>query len=59
MDMKIFTHVPNLVSYCKINLDHYTYMKKNGNIPPNHNFSSFLRSKKASSANFECKFLRV
>ena len=27
--------------------------------PPNHNFTSFLRSKIASSANFESKFLKM
>jgi hypothetical protein len=59
MDMKIFKHVPNSIRYLKINLDHYTYMRKNGDIPPpNHNIASFFRSKKASSANFERKFLR-
>jgi hypothetical protein len=59
MDMKIFKHVPNSLRYWKINLDHYTYMRKNGDIPPNYNFTSFLRSKQASLANFERKFLRV
>jgi hypothetical protein len=60
MDMKFFKHVPNSLRYWKINLDHYTYMKKNGDIPPpNHNFTTFLRSKKAISAKFEHKFLRV
>jgi hypothetical protein len=34
MDMKFFKHVPNSLRYWKINLDHYTYMKKNGDIPP-------------------------
>ena len=56
MDMKFFKHVPNSLRYWKIKLDHYTYMKKS---PPNHIFTSFLRSKKASSSKFECKFLRV
>jgi hypothetical protein len=60
MDMKFFKHVPNSLRYRKINLDHYTYMRKNGDIPPpNHNFTSFLRSKIVSSVNFERKFLRV
>jgi hypothetical protein len=60
MDMKIFKHVPKSLRYWKINLDHYTYIRKNGDIPPpNHNFTSFLRSKKTSLANFEHKFLIV
>jgi hypothetical protein len=58
--MKIFKHVPNPVRYLKINLDHCTYMRKNGDIlPPNYNFTTFLRSTKASSTNFESKFFRV
>jgi hypothetical protein len=41
-------------------LDHYTYMRKNGDtLPLKSQFTSFLRFKKASSANFECKFLRI
>jgi hypothetical protein len=34
MDMKIFKHVPYSIKYMKVNLDHYTYMRKNGDIPP-------------------------
>jgi hypothetical protein len=37
----------------------YLYEEKWRYPPPNHNFTTFLRSKKAISANFERKFLRV
>jgi hypothetical protein len=58
MDMKFFKHdIPNLLRYWKINLNHYTYMRENADFPPNYNFTSFLRSKTASLANFERKFL--
>jgi hypothetical protein len=40
--MKIFKHVPNSLRYWKINLDHYTYMKKNGDIPPKSQFHYFF-----------------
>jgi hypothetical protein len=60
MDMKFFKHVPNSLRYWKIYLAHYNYMRKNGDISPkHHNFTSFLRSKKASSAIFERKLFRV
>jgi hypothetical protein len=60
MDMKIFKHVSNSLRYWKLNFDHYTYMRENGiTPPPNHNFITFLRTKKAFSSNFERKFLKV
>jgi hypothetical protein len=31
---EIFKHVPNSLRYWKINLDHYNYMRKNGDTPP-------------------------
>jgi hypothetical protein len=59
MDMKIFKNVTNSLKYWKINLDHYTYMKKNGDIPSNHNFTSLGPKKQVqltSNVNsLECK----
>jgi hypothetical protein len=59
MNTKICKHVSNSLRYWKLNLDHYTYMQGNGIIPLQSQLHYFLGSIKASSSNFECKFLIV
>jgi hypothetical protein len=34
MDINFFDHVPNLIRYLKLNLDHYTCTRQNEDIPP-------------------------